>query len=49
MATSKISYNSDNIIVLDQGKVREQGTREELLAFGGLYAEMESAQSADAA
>jgi ABC-type transport system involved in Fe-S cluster assembly fused permease/ATPase subunit len=32
--------NADNIIVLGDGKVAEEGTHEELLALGGKYAEM---------
>ena len=32
--------SADRIIVLDQGGVAEQGTHEELLAFGGLYSEL---------
>ena len=31
---------ADLIIVLDKGAVAEQGTHEELLAKGGLYAEL---------
>ena len=31
---------ADSIIFLDEGKVREQGTHEELLASGGLYGQM---------
>ena len=32
--------NADKILVIDKGSVREQGSHEELLAAGGLYAEM---------
>jgi len=31
---------ADNIIVLGDGKVAEEGTHDELLALGGKYAEM---------
>lgn len=32
--------NADNIVVLNQGSVAEQGTHGELLAKGGLYSRM---------
>lgn len=32
--------HADKILVIDKGAVREQGSHEELLAVGGLYAEM---------
>jgi ABC-type bacteriocin/lantibiotic exporter with double-glycine peptidase domain len=38
--------NSDLIIVLDKGKVVEQGRHQELLDLGGIYAEMVSPQLA---
>ncbi|AFZ67671.1 ABC-type multidrug transport system, ATPase and permease component [Deinococcus peraridilitoris DSM 19664] len=35
----------DQIVVLDEGRVAEQGTHEELLARGGLYAELQRLQA----
>ncbi|NOX88519.1 MAG: ABC transporter ATP-binding protein [Calditrichaeota bacterium] len=32
--------NADHIIVLDRGAIREQGTHEQLLSIGGLYADL---------
>ena len=39
--------NADCILVLDQGGVAEQGTHEELLAAGGIYAGLYAAQWSD--
>lgn len=39
--------DADNILVLEQGEVREQGTHSELLAKRGLYAEMWARQQAE--
>jgi ATP-binding cassette, subfamily B, heavy metal transporter len=39
--------DSDNILVLDHGKLAESGTHNALLAKGGLYAEMWSRQAAE--
>lgn len=36
--------NADNIIVMDDGMVAEQGTHEELIAAGGIYHELVKAQ-----
>ena len=36
--------NVDNILVLEQGQVVEQGTHEQLLSRGGMYAQLVAAQ-----
>ncbi len=36
--------NADQILVLDDGYIREHGTHEQLLAAGGLYAELHATQ-----
>ena len=41
--------DADNIIVLDEGQVVEQGTHEQLLARGGLYAQLVATQLTGAA
>jgi ATP-binding cassette subfamily B protein len=38
---------ADQILVIDAGQIRERGTHEELLASGGLYAELYHTQFAD--
>ena len=40
-------HNSDKIIVVDHGRVAEQGTHTELLAKGGIYAKLIELQSFD--
>jgi ATP-binding cassette subfamily B protein len=37
---------ADQILVIDEGQIRERGTHEELLAAGGLYAELYHTQFA---
>ncbi len=39
--------DADQIIVLDQGRAVERGTHEQLLARGGLYAELWARQAAE--
>jgi ATP-binding cassette subfamily B protein len=39
--------NADQIVVLDAGRVAERGTHAELLAKGGLYAELWARQAAE--
>ena len=41
--------DADQIIVLDQGRITERGTREELLAKGGYYAKLYNLQFRQAA
>ncbi|WP_265569633.1 ABCB family ABC transporter ATP-binding protein/permease [Sphingomicrobium nitratireducens] len=40
---------ADSIVVLDEGRVAEQGTHDQLLAKGGLYAELWARQAAERA
>jgi ATP-binding cassette, subfamily B, bacterial len=38
--------DADQILVIDDGRIRQRGTHEELLAAGGLYAELYRTQFA---
>ena len=38
-------HNADKIIVVDHGRVAEQGTHAELMARGGIYAKLIELQS----
>jgi ATP-binding cassette subfamily B protein len=37
---------ADRVLVLQQGRLVEQGTHEELMSLGGLYAELFTMQAA---
>ena len=37
--------SADTIVVMDQGRIAEQGTHAELVAFGGIYAGLAARQS----
>ena len=41
--------DADHIVVMDEGRVAEQGTHQELLSLGGLYAQLVSTQMVSAA
>jgi ATP-binding cassette subfamily B protein len=41
--------NADVILVLDEGRIQQRGTHDELLAEGGLYADLYATQFAEAA
>jgi subfamily B ATP-binding cassette protein MsbA len=37
--------HADKIIVVDEGRIAEQGTHEQLIALGGIYAKLIEMQS----
>ena len=40
--------NADDIVVLDHGRIAEEGTHEELMAKGGIYRRVTELQTAGA-
>ena len=45
ITTSRSSAAMDRLIVMDKGRIVEQGTHRELLASGGIYARLWAHQS----
>ena len=39
--------NADEIVVVNQGRIIEQGTHEQLIALGGAYKKLYDAQTSD--
>lgn len=45
----RLARDVDRILVVDEGRVAEEGTREELLAIGGLFPRLHALQGEDLA